>query len=244
MAQVTRHRSAPRRSRRRAAAAESRRRRRFRKTSTMFDEHEGSRRPDEAGPGHAGEAAGRAGASSAETGGRGPSGGGMVKVTLKGAGELTRVDIDESLMEPGEGEIVADLVVAAHADAERKLEDARRRRDADGLPTAAGPARRHAAGHSGSLPHSASASGSWPPAAGPEIERLIALLGQAAGPGAALGPARGAGAARSARDQLLHAAGRGAGRGRGAGEGLLDLRLARHPRPLRDLRRPRAATAR
>jgi nucleoid-associated protein EbfC len=52
----------------------------------------------------------------------GTSGGGMVKVQLKGTGELSRVDIDESLMAPGEGEVVADLVVAAHADAKRKLD--------------------------------------------------------------------------------------------------------------------------
>ena len=54
----------------------------------------------------------------------GTSGGGMVKVQLKGAGELARVDIDESLMAPGEGEVLADLVVAAHADAKRKLDAA------------------------------------------------------------------------------------------------------------------------
>ena len=54
----------------------------------------------------------------------GTSGGGMVKVTLKGTGELARVDLDESLMQPGEGEVVADLVVAAHADAKRKLDEA------------------------------------------------------------------------------------------------------------------------
>ena len=52
----------------------------------------------------------------------GTSGGGMVKVTLKGSGELARVDLDESLMQPGEGEVVSDLIVAAHADAKRKLD--------------------------------------------------------------------------------------------------------------------------
>ncbi len=52
----------------------------------------------------------------------GAAGGGMVRVTLKGSGELFRVVIDETLMAPGEGEIVADLIVAAHADARRKLE--------------------------------------------------------------------------------------------------------------------------
>ena len=54
----------------------------------------------------------------------GTSGGGMVKLTLKGTGELSRVEFDESLMAPGEGEVVADLVVAAHADAKRKLDAA------------------------------------------------------------------------------------------------------------------------
>ena len=65
----------------------------------------------------------------------GTSGGGMVKVTLKGSGELTRVDLDESLMQPGEGEVVADLVVAAHADAKRKLD----LQQADLMREAAGP---------------------------------------------------------------------------------------------------------
>jgi nucleoid-associated protein EbfC len=52
----------------------------------------------------------------------GSAGGGMVSVTLKGAGELARLVIDPTLMTPGEGEIVADLIVAAHADARRKLD--------------------------------------------------------------------------------------------------------------------------
>src|SRR5688572_16010397 len=53
----------------------------------------------------------------------GTSGGGMVKLVLKGSGELARVELDESLMAPGEGEVVADLMVAAHADAKRKLDE-------------------------------------------------------------------------------------------------------------------------
>lgn len=52
----------------------------------------------------------------------GTSGGGMVKLVLKGSGELARLDIDESLMAPGEADVVADLVLAAHADAKRKLD--------------------------------------------------------------------------------------------------------------------------
>ena len=55
---------------------------------------------------------------------QGTSGGGMVTVTLKGAGELTQLAIEPSLMTPGEGDILADLIVAAHADARRKLETA------------------------------------------------------------------------------------------------------------------------
>ncbi|MDB5433128.1 MAG: hypothetical protein JWP35_4244 [Caulobacter sp.] len=52
----------------------------------------------------------------------GTSGGGMVKVVLKGTGELARVELDDSLMAPGEAEVVSDLMVAAHADAKRKLD--------------------------------------------------------------------------------------------------------------------------
>ena len=65
----------------------------------------------------------------------GTSGGRMVKVQLKGTGELARVDIDESLMAPGEGEVLADLVVAAHADAKRKLDA----QQSDMMREAAGP---------------------------------------------------------------------------------------------------------
>jgi len=65
----------------------------------------------------------------------GTSGGGMVKVVLKGTGELAKVDLDESLMQPGEGEVVADLVVAAHADAKRKLDA----QQAELMREAAGP---------------------------------------------------------------------------------------------------------
>ena len=65
----------------------------------------------------------------------GTSGGGMVKVVLKGTGELARVDIDESLMAPGEGEVLSDLVVAAHADAKRKLDA----QQSDMMREAAGP---------------------------------------------------------------------------------------------------------
>ena len=54
----------------------------------------------------------------------GTSGGGMVRLKLKGGGDLASVWLDETLMAPGEGEVVADLIVAAHADAKRKLDAA------------------------------------------------------------------------------------------------------------------------
>jgi DNA-binding YbaB/EbfC family protein len=63
-------------------------------------------------------------AKMAETTASGTSGGGLVTVALKGAGEVTAVTIDDSLLVPGEGEILADLIVAAHADARRKLDEA------------------------------------------------------------------------------------------------------------------------
>lgn len=54
----------------------------------------------------------------------GQAGGGLVTLTLSGAGELKGVVIDDSLLSPGEGEVLADLLVAAHADARRKAEAA------------------------------------------------------------------------------------------------------------------------
>jgi nucleoid-associated protein EbfC len=52
----------------------------------------------------------------------GTSGGGMVTVTLSAKGDLKGVKIDESLIKPGEKDIIEDLIVAAHADARRKAE--------------------------------------------------------------------------------------------------------------------------
>jgi DNA-binding YbaB/EbfC family protein len=58
----------------------------------------------------------------AETRVEGAAGGGMVRLTLQGSGELKGVEIDEALLKPGEGEVLSDLIVAAHADAKRKLD--------------------------------------------------------------------------------------------------------------------------
>ena len=52
----------------------------------------------------------------------GVSGGGVVKVTLSGKGDLKAVKIDDTLMKPEEKEILEDLLVTAHADARRKSE--------------------------------------------------------------------------------------------------------------------------
>jgi len=52
----------------------------------------------------------------------GSAGGGVVKVTLTGKGELRRVHVDDTLMKPQEKEILEDLLVTAHADARKKSE--------------------------------------------------------------------------------------------------------------------------
>jgi len=71
----------------------------------------------------------------AETVVEGASGGGMVKVTLKGSGELRNVEIDPDLLKPEDAEMVSDLIVAAHADAKRKLDVAQ----AETMKAVAGP---------------------------------------------------------------------------------------------------------
>jgi DNA-binding YbaB/EbfC family protein len=65
----------------------------------------------------------------------GTSGGGMVKVTLKGTGELAGVEMDDGLLVSGEVEVLSDLIVAAHSDAKRKLDA----RQAEMMREAAGP---------------------------------------------------------------------------------------------------------
>jgi DNA-binding YbaB/EbfC family protein len=52
----------------------------------------------------------------------GQAGGGLVSVKLSAKGEMKGVRIDDSLLRPGEKEIVEDLLVAAHADARRKAD--------------------------------------------------------------------------------------------------------------------------
>jgi nucleoid-associated protein EbfC len=60
----------------------------------------------------------------------GTSGGGLVTVKLSGKGEVKGVKIDDTLMQPGEKEILEDLIVAAHADAAAGQDEKRCRRPA------------------------------------------------------------------------------------------------------------------
>ncbi len=52
----------------------------------------------------------------------GQSGGGLVTVTLSGKGEMRRIKIDKSLVDPAEVEVLEDLIVAATNDAKAKIE--------------------------------------------------------------------------------------------------------------------------
>ena len=54
----------------------------------------------------------------------GQSGAGLVKVALSGKGDMRRVTIDPSLMQPGEAEILEDLILAACQDAKTKADAA------------------------------------------------------------------------------------------------------------------------
>ncbi len=74
----------------------------------------------------------------------GQSGAGLVQVQLKGTGELLALKIDDSLLAPGEGEVLTDLIVAAHHDAHTKLTELNQKLMAE----AAGPL-----GANGGLPN-------------------------------------------------------------------------------------------
>ncbi len=52
----------------------------------------------------------------------GLAGGGLVTLKLSGKGEMRAAQIDDSLFKSDQKEILQDLIVAAHADARRKLE--------------------------------------------------------------------------------------------------------------------------
>lgn len=55
---------------------------------------------------------------------QGEAGAGLVKVTMSGKGEMKSLEIDPSLLKEDEGEILEDLILAAHNDAKSKVEAA------------------------------------------------------------------------------------------------------------------------
>jgi nucleoid-associated protein EbfC len=67
----------------------------------------------------------------------GEAGGGLVRVSMNGRGELRGITIDETLMVPKDRELLEDLIVAAMQDAKAKSDTAAQARMADvtaGLP--------------------------------------------------------------------------------------------------------------
>jgi nucleoid-associated protein EbfC len=52
----------------------------------------------------------------------GTAGAGLFSMKLSGKGEVRTAQIDDSLLRPDQKQILQDLIVAAHADARRKLE--------------------------------------------------------------------------------------------------------------------------
>lgn len=53
----------------------------------------------------------------------GVSGGGMVRLTLKGTGELSALTLDPLLLKPDEAEVLEDLIIAAFNDAKKKADE-------------------------------------------------------------------------------------------------------------------------
>ncbi len=74
----------------------------------------------------------------------GISGAGMVRVILSGKGDMKKVVIDPSMLNAEEGEVLEDLIVAAHTDARTKMEEAMAEKMQDvtggmGLPAGMNP---------------------------------------------------------------------------------------------------------
>jgi nucleoid-associated protein EbfC len=63
----------------------------------------------------------------------GTAGGGKVRVTMTGAGEVTAVRIDPSVVDPGDVELLEDLVLAALRDAATRVAAAAEARLGSGL---------------------------------------------------------------------------------------------------------------
>lgn len=51
----------------------------------------------------------------------GTAGGGMVEATLNGKGNAVRIKLDKAVLDPSEGEVLEDLIVAAFNDARTKV---------------------------------------------------------------------------------------------------------------------------
>jgi hypothetical protein len=51
----------------------------------------------------------------------GVAGGGTVRLTLNGKGDLKKVELDKSLIDPDEVEVLEDLIIAAFNDARHKV---------------------------------------------------------------------------------------------------------------------------
>ena len=52
----------------------------------------------------------------------GAAGGGLVQVTLNGKGDVRKIKIDKSLVDPNEVEVLEDLILAACNDAKQRVE--------------------------------------------------------------------------------------------------------------------------
>ena len=54
----------------------------------------------------------------------GTAGGGMVTVTINGKGKLLKLNVDPSIVDPDDKEMMEDLIIAAFNDAKQKADDA------------------------------------------------------------------------------------------------------------------------
>ncbi|HEX3019444.1 MAG TPA: YbaB/EbfC family nucleoid-associated protein [Chitinispirillaceae bacterium] len=53
----------------------------------------------------------------------GSAGGGMVKVVLNGANQLVSIKIDPEVVDPKDVEMLEDMIIAAHANAQEKIKE-------------------------------------------------------------------------------------------------------------------------
>ena len=53
----------------------------------------------------------------------GESGAGLVKVTMNGKSDMRKIKLDPKIVDPADTEMLEDLIVSAHVDARRKLDE-------------------------------------------------------------------------------------------------------------------------